>query len=179
MRSRWGIRRRWGWIVLTRCRIIRWELDSERGDMHEFVCVDLVVVLVVALGGGLDVWEVFTRCRLDLSCYSLAFPCFVLPRLVSFTTCSFPLLSFVVLVVFGWLGWRCWVWVDREGWWLWLHSRCDDVTIERRCTWSRKEVGGVVFVVLDDVVVICELLQLFHSRLQLLTRFPFVRSFTA
>jgi hypothetical protein len=48
-----------------------------------------------------------------------------------------------------------------------MRSRCDDnvmVTIGKRSwAWTRNEVGGVVFVVLDDVVVICELLQLFHS----------------
>ena len=178
MRSRWGIRRRRGWVVLARGHVIQWELDSKRSDTHEFVCADLVVVLVVAFGGGLDVRGVFTCCCLGLSCYSLTLPCLVLPRLVSFNVCSFPLLLSVVWVVFGWLRWRCWVWVDRGGWWLCMHSRCDDITIERRWAWSRNEVGGVVFVVFDDVVVIRELPQLILPSPQLLARFPFVRSFT-
>ena len=131
MHSRWGIRRRQGWVVLTRYCVVRRELDSEHGGVYDLVCVDPVVVLVVALGGGLNV---FTRCCLDLSCYSLTVPCSVLPRLIIFHTCSFPLFSSIVLVVFAWLGQRCWVWVDREGWWWWLrmYSRCDDVTIKRR-----------------------------------------------
>jgi len=36
--------RRWQWVVLTRCHIIRWELDSERGSVYDLVCVNLVVM---------------------------------------------------------------------------------------------------------------------------------------
>ena len=115
MRSRWGIRRRRGWVVLTQCRVIRWELDSERGDMHKFMCANLIVVLVMVLGRGLNVWGMFTHCCLNLSCHLIVLPCFVLPCLVSFNTSSFLLLSSVVFVVFDWLGWRCWVWVDGAG----------------------------------------------------------------
>jgi hypothetical protein len=113
--SRWEIRRRQGWVVLTRCRVIWWELDSEHGDTHEFACANLIAMLIVALGGGLSVCGVFTHCCLNLSCYSLVLPCFILPRLVGFNTCSFLLLSSFILVVFGWLGWRFWVRVDGEG----------------------------------------------------------------
>jgi len=37
----------------------------------------------------------------------------------------------------------------------------------------------MVLVMLDDVVVIFKLLQLFLSRPEFLVRFPFIRSFTA
>ena len=61
-----------------------------------------------------------------------------------------------------------------------MRSHCDDnVTIGRGWASSRKEVCGVVLIVLDDVVVIRELPQLFSPCPQLLTHFPFIWSITA
>jgi hypothetical protein len=54
------------------------------------------------------------------------------------------------------------MWVDGEGWWwLCMHSCCDNIVIECCWAWSQNEVGGVVFVVLDNIIIICKLLQLF------------------
>ena len=108
MHSRWGIRRRAGWVILTRCRIVLWGLDSERFGVYGFVCAGLVVVLLIVLDEGSRRWGTPTPCCLNFSHYLL-----VLPRLItlnSYPGRSFSLLPSVGLVVllasvgFGW-GW--------------------------------------------------------------------------
>jgi hypothetical protein len=51
-------------------RIVRWELDSERGGMYDLVCADLVVIHLVVFDEGSMRWGVLTRWYLHFSCFS-------------------------------------------------------------------------------------------------------------
>ena len=67
---RWGIKRRWGWVVLTWCCVVRWEPDSEHGGMYDLVCVDLVVMLLVVFDEGSMRQGVLTWWYLHITCFS-------------------------------------------------------------------------------------------------------------
>jgi hypothetical protein len=62
--------RRWGWVVLTRCCVVRWELDSEHGGVYDLVCADLVVMLLVMFDKGSMRRGVLTRWYLHIACFS-------------------------------------------------------------------------------------------------------------
>jgi hypothetical protein len=59
-------------------------------------------------------------------------------------------------------------------------SCCDEnITLKHDWAWSQKEVGSMVFIMFDGVIIIRELAQLFLSYPQLLTCLSFAQSFTA
>jgi len=158
-------------VVLPGGTSLRWSSISERGDTHES-CASTRVVLVVALG-GVSMCGVSPLPPRPL-CYSLAFPCFVLPRFVASHCPSVALVR--CLVVFGWLGWRCWVWFDREGWF--VCTPLDDVTMSVAVLVSK---GGWAAWCLSCLMTLSSSAasSALHSRPQLLARFPFVWSLTA
>ena len=65
----WQVCRRWGWVVLTWCCIIWWELDNEDGGMYDLMCADLIIILIVMFEEGSMRWEVLTWWYLHFSCF--------------------------------------------------------------------------------------------------------------
>ena len=63
-----GLRRRWGWVALTRYRAVRAWFDSGCVGEHDFMRSELVAVLFV-LNNGSRGWVLLTLGCLDLSRY--------------------------------------------------------------------------------------------------------------